>query len=91
MNRFRAWAPLAVLAMMSSGCRGAEEFPDSEPEVLDTAGAFQGLSPEEIRSRAEPMSPAVAESLGIVDTTIHIEDPVSDDSLIPPEIRDTFR
>jgi hypothetical protein len=91
MNRFRPWVPLAVLAIVWSGCRGAEEFPEEEPEVADTASAFQGLSPDEIRTRAEPMSPAVAESLGIIDTTIHVEDPVSDDSLIPPQMRDTLR
>lgn len=91
MNRFRDWALLAVVAIISSGCRGAEEFPVEEPDAADTTRAFQGLSPEEIRRRAEPMSPEVAESLGIIDTTIHIEGPVPDDSLIPPQVRDSLR
>lgn len=91
MNRFNAWSLVVPVAILSSGCGGAEEFPQEEAVVEDTTGAFQGLSPEEISTRAEPMSPEVAESLGIVDTTIHIENPAADDTLIPPEMRDTLR
>lgn len=91
MIPFRACSLLATLAIVSTACGGAEEFPQDEPDAVDTTGAFQGLSPDEIRSRAESMSPEVAESLGIVDTTIHVENPAADDSLIPPEMRDTLR
>lgn len=90
MNRFSAWLLVVPVVMLSTGC-GGEELPQEEPAAVDTTGAFQGLTPEEISTRAEPMSPEMAESLGIVDTTIHIENPAVDDSLIPPEMRDTLR
>ena len=91
MKRFSAWLLVVPLAILSSGCGQPEEVPTEDAAAVDTTGAFQGLSPEEISSRAEPMSPEVAESLGIVDTTIHIENPAADDTLIPPEMRDTLR
>ena len=65
------WSVVLVLAMVAGGCGEAE--PEVQP--AEAPGALDGLSPEQIRARAEPMSPAMAESLGIVDTTIHIESP----------------
>lgn len=80
MKRFRPWLVLALVA--AAGCEGAEQFPEEEAAVEGESGAFEGLSRDELRSRAEPMSPAVAESLGIIDTTIHVEDP-SPDTVLP--------
>jgi hypothetical protein len=70
--------------ILLGGCGDGEEStppPAAEPE-------YDGLTREQIELQAEPMTPAEAERLGIVDTTIRIEAPVSPDSLpaesIPP-------
>ena len=71
--------PLALLFALLSACGGTEPEPEpgaSEPE-------YDGLSREEIERQAEAMTPAVAESLGIVDTTIRIEAPMNPDSVLP--------
>jgi len=49
--------------------------------------AAEGLSPEEIRRQAEPMSPEQAEQRGIVvDTTIHVEQLATpEDTLLTPD------
>lgn len=91
MRRFQLWVVLVVVALGLAACGGGEEPAAREAEVVDTTGAFQGLSPEEIRARAESMSPEMAESLGIIDTTIHIERAGPDDTLIPPAVLDTLR
>lgn len=78
MKRSSPWALLALLVVLA-GCGGAEEQAEVEPAA--DPGAMDGLTPEQIRLQAEPMSPAVAESLGIVDSTIHIEDPFPGDSV----------
>lgn len=81
---------VGVLALGCGGGEGAEEATDVEPAA--GGAAMDGLTPEQIRRQAEPMSPAVAESLGIVDTTIHIEDPNPGDTVrrpdtVPPAVR----
>lgn len=80
MMRSSPWALLALLVVLA-GCGGAEEAVEAEVEPAADPGAMDGLTPEQIRVQAEPMSPAVAESLGIIDSTIHIEDPFPGDSL----------
>lgn len=82
MKRFPGWALAALL--LTGGCDGPEQLPQAEAE-RDTAG-FGGLTPEQIRDQAEPMRPEVAESLGIVDTTIHLDDPVPRDTAVPPNM-----
>ena len=70
---------LFLFVAVLCGCGGGEsELPRSaeEPE-------YDGLSREQIELQAEPMTPAEAEELGIVDTTIRIEPPMSPDS-VPP-------
>jgi hypothetical protein len=79
MKRLPGYVLLVVLSLAGSACGGEEE---AEIEPAAEPGAMDGLTPEQIRSQAEPMSPAVAESLGIVDTTIHIEDPYPGDTVI---------
>lgn len=87
MTPFRAMVAIALLAPLAAGCGAAEEAPDA-------AGAADAevpaLTREEIRERAEAMSPEVAESLGIVDTTIRIERPMPAESLrTPPFLTDS--
>jgi hypothetical protein len=43
-------------------------------EVVDTTGVVRGVPAERIEQEAQAMPPEEAEALGIVDTTIHIED-----------------
>ena len=60
--------------LLAAGC-GREGGAVSEEPVADSVAArYDGLSRDQIRERAEPMSPARAESLGIIDSTIYIED-----------------
>jgi len=76
----RPWsavAGFAVLAIVAACSSEPDDVPlYSEPE-------YDGLSREEIESRAEAMTPAEAELLGIVDTTIRIEAPMNPDSVLP--------
>ena len=71
MRRLRIAAVAAVLhlPLLSGGCQDAAEpaAAPAEDAVMD------GLSPDQIRRRAEPMSPERAAELGIIDTTIHLE------------------
>lgn len=91
MNRCRPWILLTLLVTVAGACETAGDEPD-EPRSERTEEALEGLSPEQIRSRVEPMSPEMAESLGIVDTTIHVEDRNPEDSLLPPTLsEDTIR
>jgi hypothetical protein len=91
MKRWRPWTVLTLLVPIAGACGTAGDEPD-EPRSERTEEALEGLSPEQIRSRVEPMSPEMAESLGIVDTTIHVEDRSPEDSLLPPTLSgDTTR
>jgi hypothetical protein len=75
-----AAATLLGLALATAGCGGSERAGGrSDAGDAPDTGAVGGLSPEELRARAEPMSPEQAESLGIaIDTSIHIERPSGD-------------
>jgi hypothetical protein len=87
-------AALAVLLLslpLAGACAGEGAEPATEAEEEPGIG---GLSPEQIRQQAEPMSPEQAEELGIIDTTIHLEKLTSpgDSALLearPPAPRDT--
>jgi hypothetical protein len=72
---------LVLLAGGVAACGGGGEGTTRDTTVGADTGAMGGLTPEEIRARAEPMSPEKAESLGIVDTTIHVESHENPDSL----------
>jgi hypothetical protein len=90
MNRSRRWSLFALLLAAPAGCGGPGEVDDDTPATVPVEEGFEGLSPEEIRAHAESMSPAVAESLGIIDTTIHVEERLSEDTIvIPPPRPDT--
>lgn len=73
----RLLSALAVV-LAASACAGGE--PDESAVQSDPEAP--ALTREEIERQAEAMSPAMAESLGIVDTTIRIEPPVPAESII---------
>ncbi|HEX6926239.1 MAG TPA: hypothetical protein VF167_12535 [Longimicrobiaceae bacterium] len=78
MNRLpRGTILIAFLSLLGVGCGGSEEQEagSNPPEDVNP------LTREEIREQAEAMSPEVAESLGIVDTTIKVQSPVSPESV----------
>ena len=77
-NRRNRPAGLLAGFLLVAACSGETESPDpvAEPE-------YDGLSREQIEMQAEPMTPAEAERLGIVDTTIRIEPPISPESVAP--------
>ena len=67
-------ALLVCLATAAGGCRGKSAAGTARDATApEDTGAMGGLTPDQIRARADSMSPARAESLGIVDTTIHVE------------------
>ena len=71
----------ALGAVLFAGCGVPEDDPPPEPvEVEDVSP----LSREELEMQAEAMSPEVAESLGIVDTTISVTRPVPPESVLLP-------
>lgn len=77
----RAAGTLLLAVLAACGGDGGGEPPPAafdEPE-------YQGLSREEIELQAESMTPAEAERLGIVDTTIRMEAPIHPDSVIELE------
>jgi hypothetical protein len=85
MSFRRPLRPLAAATAFLLAACGVEGGDESAAEP-DTAASLDGLSPEQIRAEAEALPPAVAESLGIVDTTIHLENLGPVDSLpAPPE------
>src|SRR5690606_23519807 len=69
----------AGLALGACGGDAADE-----PVVTDQPQRYEGLSPAEIQSQAEPMTQEEAERLGIVDTTIGVGAPMNPDSVVPP-------
>lgn len=81
MTMLRARLGIApLLAVLAGGC-AAEDASDAAAPAGAEAPA---LTREEIQRQAEAMSPAMAESLGIVDTTIRIESPMPAESVRVP-------
>jgi hypothetical protein len=82
---------LSVACAVLTLTLAAASCSDDSPPVADTpasAGTAGGLSPEQIRNRAEPMTVEQAESLGIIDTTIHLESSYPEEA-IPTDTIDT--
>lgn len=73
----------SLLVASAVACGGSAETPESTTTV---DGEVRALTREQIRESAEAMSPEMAESLGIVDTTIRIESPIPAESvrMTPP-------
>ena len=87
MIPLRAMVAVPLLAILGSACGATEETPEAEGA---TESEVPALTREEIQERAEAMTPAVAESLGIVDTTIRIESPMPAESVpMPPFATDS--
>lgn len=75
-------AAAVLLACAVAGCGSSEPEPAAETDTT-ARPVVEGLSPEQLQERAEPMSPEQAEQLGIIDTSIHVERQMSvEDSLL---------
>lgn len=82
MRRYRGILALApVLLLPLASCGGADEASDASPNAAAADGEVPPLTREQIEAEAEAMSPEVAESLGIVDTTIRIQSPMPSESV----------
>ena len=87
----RSLRPLALLslgALVLASCGGADEPPATPATEADAT--VEGLSPEEIRAQAAEMSPTEAEALGIVDTTMYMENLANPDSLVELDTASTI-
>ena len=80
MSRARARTPLtlALAGLLALAACGKGEKEDAAPDAgaaIDTLNdnPLDGVSQEQIQRQATPMTPEQAEQMGIVDTTIHVE------------------
>jgi len=82
-GRHARQAAVVAAALLAWGCGGADEGAAAPPVEVDTTNADQldGLSAEQIESAAQAMSPEEAAARGIVDTTIHLENLGSQDTV----------
>lgn len=82
---FRPFIPALLLIL--PGLVGCGNGDSGEPASTEPPPpAVEGLSPEQIESRAEPMSQEEAARRGIIDTTIHLERHISEeDTLLTPD------
>lgn len=60
------------------GRPAAEAPPTADTAVVERG---EGLTPRELRERAEPMTQEEAERRGVLDTTIYVEDMAEDTAL----------
>lgn len=74
---------LPLLAVLASACTGDDGVGETDELETVNPAVVEGLTPEEISERAEPVSPEEAEQRGIVDSTIHLEDPRDIDTVLP--------
>ena len=79
--------PLAWRRTLATICLAAAAgcAPEAESPIVEDP-EFDGLTREQIEQQAEPMTPAEAERLGIVDTTIRIEPPIDPDSILTDSV-----
>lgn len=82
-GRQAGMAAVLAAALLAGGCKGARESAAAPPVEVDTTNAdeLDGLSSEQIQAAARAMSPEEAAARGIVDTTIHLENLGSPDSV----------
>jgi len=78
-----------VLALTLAACGGPKEETSAAEggAAMDTLNdnPLDGVSQEQIRKQAAPMTPEQAEQMGIVDTTIHVENLGNPEELeLPP-------
>lgn len=89
MRRIRALILVAGALTLASCNRDDDETRLRVEADRDTVNesALDGLSRQQVERQAEPMSPEQAEQLGVVDTTIHLEDPtINLDSILPVDV-----
>lgn len=84
-KRLRAGELSIFCAALLAGCSEPEQVPAGGVDTT-VSEEVRALTREQIRQSAEAMSPAVAESLGIVDSTIHIESPMPPESVPLPSL-----
>ncbi len=64
-----------MLLLLACGDRTAPNTEATTPPGMEPPSpALEGLSPEQLEQRAEAMTPEQAEELGVVDTTIRVND-----------------
>lgn len=78
------------LMLLAAGCgdRAGGRRAAADTAGLDTANrALEGLSRDQIQQSAQPMTPEQAAQMGLIDTTIHVEDlsPTGANTLPPPD------
>lgn len=89
------WTTALVVALVGGACDRLDDRPAAagvNPPVVDTTNRdpMDGLSRQQIERSAQPMSPAQAEQMGIIDSTIVVEDQAPRDPragvdpLLPP-------
>lgn len=81
----RRLGPLLLLGFLGTACR-AEEAPQEEPSVPTGDAVVDGVTNEELEQNAQPMSPEQAERMGIVDSTIRIDNPAATADTLRPTI-----
>lgn len=76
---------LAAAAPLLAACPGRDRDAADAAVRIDTTNeeALDGLSAEQLQRQAEPMSPEEARAMGIVDTTIHLEQERDADTIVP--------
>ena len=84
-------ASVPLLCLLPAACGPSdEEVPPASSDANGDEG-IRALTREQLQQQAEAMSPEVAESLGIVDSTIRIERPVPPESVQPILIPDSVQ
>lgn len=90
MTRIPAAVLILALLAPASACNGDTDADAARIQAdRDTVNesALDGLSRTQIERQAEPMSPEQAEQLGVIDSTIHLEDPTVDmDTVLPVNV-----
>lgn len=82
----RRLGTLVLLGLLGTACR-AEEAPNEEEASVPTGDAVvDGVTNEELEQNAQPMSPEQAERMGIIDSTIRIDNPAATADTIRPLI-----
>jgi hypothetical protein len=76
-----------LLSLAASACDRQPAQEDPGAGTADPAGVIGGVPPERIERDAQAMSPEQAEQLGIVDTTIHMENLGEPGDTVPPPMR----
>lgn len=83
----RRLGTLVLLGLLGTACR-AEEAPQEASTPTGDA-VVDGVTNEELEQNAQPMSPEQAERMGIVDSTIRIDNPAAGSDTVRPLVVET--